>query len=477
MSVSSLTPTSTAVSGPQVLDRLGILTILAAFYYLQNFSHWGLHLNLPIDAPRNLGYLSLYGLAIVGILCGRLYQILILLAAAHFVQYLMRMPVASNNDMMAFFFSACVIAAYLVWIKKGGEGGRDGLFNLIAGPGRWILATMYFYGIYHKINTDFLDPAVSCGTLLYIFITEPFWLDQWAFGQNAAIWTTFVAEGVAMLVLFSRGYKKIGFLVGIPFHILIGWSGYSYFLNFSSIVLVTYALFLPRDSIDLSTEWFKKVFGSVSRAAWIGWIFAIVCVFGTFAFIGAFEDWRYLRTVQPTFKWPFSIVAFLFYAYVFAFVPWRASQTLPALRFKAPYLIIIPLIYFINGFSPYLGLKTEASVAMFSNLRTEGGQTNHLIHGQLPFAADYQNDLVYISPKDLEKFTNFPEFGGDAVVRYEFDRILAKNPDMKVTFTHNGQERTNDETWENTYLASNFFLRRFLIFRTVVLDQQKQCSH
>ena len=27
---------------------------------------------------------------------------------------------------------------------------------------RYLLAIMYFYGIFHKINTDFLNPQVSC---------------------------------------------------------------------------------------------------------------------------------------------------------------------------------------------------------------------------------------------------------------------------------------------------------------------------
>src|SRR6266704_2162953 len=58
---------------------------------------------------------------------------------------------------------------------------------------------------------------------------------------------------------------------------------------------------------------------------------------------------------------------------------------------------LIPLIALGNGVTPYLGLKTVANYSMFSNLRTEGGQTNHLLipAGQF-FLAEYQTDLVRV---------------------------------------------------------------------------------
>ena len=53
-----------------------------------------------------------------------------------------------------------------------------------------------------------------------------------------------------------------------------------------------------------------------------------------------------------------------------------------------------PLLVVLNGMCPYLGLKTDSSFAMFSNLRTEPGFANHLVmpHGPQPFG--FQGDLV-----------------------------------------------------------------------------------
>ena len=59
-------------------------------------------------------------------------------------------------------------------------------------------------------------------------------------------------------------------------------------------------------------------------------------------------------------------------------------------------LLLLPLLVIINGISPYIGLKTQTSWSMFSNLRTEGGKTNHILIRKPFYIADFQNDLVEI---------------------------------------------------------------------------------
>jgi hypothetical protein len=59
---------------------------------------------------------------------------------------------------------------------------------------------------------------------------------------------------------------------------------------------------------------------------------------------------------------------------------WRnrsATGQLVPLPFALPArtLLVVPIAVFLNGVMPYLGLKTETSWAMFSNLRTEGDRS------------------------------------------------------------------------------------------------------
>ncbi|MEO1312552.1 MAG: hypothetical protein AAFV27_01605 [Pseudomonadota bacterium] len=469
-----------SLAKPVILDRLGIVTILASLYYIQHFSHTAFYYEADLLSARNIPALGIWALGIAGILLGRAHVLLFASALCMVLLYALKAPSPSNSQIMAAFFSLIVVLSYAQWWLQGRAGGRDGLFDLIAGPGRWLLAIMYFYGIYHKINWDFLDPEVSCGAILYNYIMYPYPFDManWTIGKYAAIYTTFIAEGIAMLLLFSSKYKKIGFIIGIPFHMAIGFSGYAYYLNFCTIVLVTYTLFIPRESMDNAKAWLVSIFGSEDVAAWIGRLFIVGGVVVTFGMLGAFSDWHAIRTEQPTFKYAFAVYAALFYAFVVVFVPWRTNSDLPIFFIKPLWMMIIPIVFFINGASPYLGLKTESSIAMYSNLVTERGETNHLFHGVLPFGTTkYQEDIVIPDQATRQAMVKHFRQGGDAAVRFEFDRFLAKNPDKTFNFTYNGEARTNDATWENTYLNASLLERRFLEFRAIEFGDKKLCTH
>jgi hypothetical protein len=59
-----------------------------------------------------------------------------------------------------------------------------------------------------------------------------------------------------------------------------------------------------------------------------------------------------------------------------------------------PLLLVVPF-FFLWGLTPYLGLKTENSVAMFSNLRTET-EANHLMIPESLKVFPYQDDSVEV---------------------------------------------------------------------------------
>lgn len=82
------------------------------------------------------------------------------------------------------------------------------------------------------------------------------------------------------------------------------------------------------------------------------------------------------------------------------FSPVRSWQWdgVPVLAGTAPvWLYAVPLALLVFGFTSHLGLRTAGNMSMYSNLRTEAGQNNHILLGSNPFAfADYQNDVVHI---------------------------------------------------------------------------------
>jgi hypothetical protein len=470
------------------VDRLSIVTLISSLYF---FQVWGF---LLLDPSQSLFYapnllcIALIGVCLIGIAENSLAIVLFINSAFFLVVYILKSPIASNNQILAAFFAATVLVVsspllvrnrFQVW-----RIDREELFFAIAGPGRWLLAIMYFYGIYHKINADFLNLEVSCGVVLYKALAARVGLDELVVGHYAAIWSTFIIEGLAMVLLFSARFKKIGFIIGVPFHIAIGWTGYGYYMDFSTIVFTMYALFLPREAPERAKGAIVRWVGNEERALWR--LRSIMYAASALMLVYfAAHGWGALAMRWSLFVPVFTIYALLFYTFVVAFVPWQTRADLAVFDFKPAVSAFVPFLFFLNGASPYLGLKTESSISMFSNLHTEGGKTNHLIHGVLPFGARYQQEVLrVISATDsgfinlFDKRSGSRNFNHDVgFVRYEFDRTLALKPNLRVTFLHNGVEKTNDATWVNTFLNSSWLERRFLLFRPVDFERPKICTH
>ncbi len=66
------------------------------------------------------------------------------------------------------------------------------------------------------------------------------------------------------------------------------------------------------------------------------------------------------------------------------------------MRLAPPGLALLPLLVFAQGLAPHLGLKNTQAFAMFSNLQTGGGVTNHFLLPASLQRWDTLRDLVTI---------------------------------------------------------------------------------
>ncbi|WP_172293019.1 thiol-disulfide oxidoreductase [Pseudoruegeria sp. HB172150] len=450
----------------QPMDRLGLVTLLSGVYFLQIWTTYFFQDN-SIWSSSLLA--AMIAVSLVQCLLPRAVSLMGVNAAVFVLHFLAMSPVASNNQTTAFFFSLAIVAGGLLAFRRGDD--REGVFRSIAGPGRWLLAIMYFYGIYHKINVDFLDPSVSCATVLYARLADVFGLENWRLGQYGAIYATFVIEGIAMVLLFSTRWKLVGMAIGIPFHVIIGWTGYAYYKDFSTVVLALYALFLPAAALRIGLDKMSAMMGGQAAALRAGRmaLFGLAVSYVVLSMV----KFGSLAITHESFTWVFTAYALNFYAFVLTCVRPAPGEQKP----HAGWLAIIPILFFVNGLSPYLGLKTEGSIAMFSNLHTEGGETNHLITGVLPFGAGYQNDLVVPLGSNEPSFDAAYVGEGLALVRYSFDRILALNPGLVVEVAGPDGPVSTADGWENTYLAAGPLAHRFLLFKPVDFNRPKVCTH
>ncbi|MEM9736710.1 MAG: hypothetical protein AAF908_08920 [Pseudomonadota bacterium] len=224
-------------------DRLDLMSVLLALYF---YVYWGTGAAFQSSLPGAVAVLlhgAGMGLAILGVVSRARFQLTALNAMLFVGFYLWRLPVPSNNQTMALALCLILIGALALRL------GREQTFAAIARPGRWVLAGLYFFGIFHKLNDDWANPEVSCGVILYRLLAEPFGLGDWSFGHQGAIWGTLIIEAAAMVGLFLPRWKRLAIALGVPFHLAIGLTGYAFYMDFSTIVLVSYTLFLSHDTV------------------------------------------------------------------------------------------------------------------------------------------------------------------------------------------------------------------------------------
>jgi hypothetical protein len=96
-----------------------------------------------------------------------------------------------------------------------------------------------------------------------------------------------------------------------------------------------------------------------------------------------------------------------------------------------------PNSYFLNGFAPYLGLKTQTSFSVFSSLITDNGTSNPLFMPSRFQLFNDQNEVVYIEQTNIKKFSSKDVWNKDKPYNYilfEFITIINKIETRYVEF-------------------------------------------
>jgi hypothetical protein len=143
-------------------------------------------------------------------------------------------------------------------------------------------------------------------------------------------------------------------------------------------------------------------------------------------------------------------------------------------------LAVFPAVAAMNGFMPYLGLKTEISFAMFSNLRTEERNTNHWFLPVRWRAADYQEDLVQVISTSETNSERIPLVGdGYTMTFFELWREASRNPNLAVTYVRAGQTYAVARAGDDPMLSRPFpwMAGKLLRFRPVEVTGPVRCKH
>ena len=149
------------------------------------------------------------------------------------------------------------------------------------------------------------------------------------------------------------------------------------------------------------------------------------------------------------------------------------------------WMLVFPVVLLLHGLTPYLGLRTAGNFSMFSNLKTEGARSNHLLLGSNPLKVwHYQEDAVRVISIDDRKAKlgyAYEPLQGYSLPVVEFRKQVHKwtlaGRTVPMTFEYRGrvyqtEDIASDPVWRTT---SRDWEMRLLDFRRIDPDGLNRC--
>ncbi len=409
--------------------------------------------------------LAIYSILIVGILSYLPRFQNIFFAAVSLpilIRYFSTFPNLANHSNLSFLIFLFMTPVSLFFIKNPPQ---EKTYTAFLQTLRWLVVIMYFFTAFHKLNSDFFNPEFSCANdkmLRYIdllpAVLRPLkiaiipWLPLFGFLVEAAI-------PVGLLV---PAFRRWGVLFQVGLHFLLAPLG---FVDFSSLAMVLTWSFVDPRSFALT---YARNVGIFS--------IALAISLGIFRWTNQSDEYFFLEG--------------LLFACIYLPFIWKVTLphiSLSRLKFPQPPLYrFVVLLFFLYGFSNYLGLRTAGTFSMFSNLRTEGSTSNHLLLSSNPVKIfSFQEDTVEILEVDdrIAGFYRKMPSPGQLIPRVEFSRVLdlalkKELPNIKMKVRYNGQifETTDLEKDENFRFEVPAWQKKLMKFRHIEQNQAQSCK-
>lgn len=377
-------------------------------------------------------------------------------------------PVFSNHTALKNFMVLGLLVAGIEAMVRGKD--KNWILLRVAPYGGLLLIGLYFFGVFHKINSDFLNPGVSCAVALWQQMPLPEFLKVSGPFHLAGIYGTFIIETLIAACLLIRRLRLLGIAFGIGFHMLLATSSYEFYSTFSILTIALHTLFLHPHSHRTLIEDPGFVAFRTWAGRWSGQLaIGVYCAFLVFV--------AYVSL--PT---QFGVLCWAFVGPLIWIVWKHGRQDHDLVDWAALRSIWVPAlfaVFLLNGFSPYLGMKTAQSFNMFANLRLEGGVSNHLVFPNAP--EGYLADVVEIIDSRGVPWFGYIEREGLALVYYDFLNHMERAGDqVRVSYRRDGEVR---EDISPSALSEEFdqvlhprWVRKWFHFVPVDLKEPKQCA-
>lgn len=424
-----------------------------------------------------------------------------------------KMPFMANHIFFELVLSLTMLAAFVTLALRKRSLRVDGAewFALFAPVVRFQIAILYFFAVLHKLNTDYFDPEVSCGSRLLTLLMDRFGLDAQTFDvrQLSIVGTLLVETAIPLGLLLTRT-RMAALALAVGFHYMLGFLPHEGLPSFSGMLFGLFVLFFPDSFLPTLTGWLderrrqfafvwqgpdgkpsrQRISLAVAVAAFVigGLGLALLLIDTEF-------DQRRQRTLlgfdlnqAQAYLDRVSLVAFVLCGTAYIVMLTRCYRSVRGFRYgeiagfwgRPSWIWALCLVTLLAGFGPYLGLRTQISFSMFSNLRTEDRHNHLFIPGNWHLFGQQRDMLQVLSGLPPRVLANGPTFQVNAI---EFRRVFAEaKPGTTVTYLRNGEVRTivkGEPHPRDRDLAKplGFWERKYWLFRFIETAGPRQCRH
>ena len=491
------------IYSPDAVTVFSFVWAAQALAHLAFFDHW-------INGVNPLAWILLVLGIAVFLFPGRL-RLFMAMMVAYMAYFISELPFVSNHILVSMFMGLAILGAAASVCKTRcftlapvSEEERSEIFARFAPVLGATFAFMYYSIIVSKFNEAFFDFEISCMTMMYstFAVNNPLGAIVAQYFDTGFLFWLFIVIEIALPVLLTfRRTRLLAVYIGLPFHVLLGFMGH---WSYSSTVIALYAVIAMPAFLELIrkiVQWLGP--GRTAAILWVfrGYVAIVLLVVASSALTGTYGK-------QAPFGWTFNFAAiqWLIWAAVLSAGillaalrshalngPFNATGTTLFWAWRPGWLWLAFLLAVLNSSSPYIGFKTETSVAMYSNLRTEGGMNNHFFMPTLRLF-NFPDDLVEVvdsndpAIKALRStyalYDPYKNQHDIFITAFELRRAIGgvKSPGLEITYLRNGEVRQFKRG-----AASNpdpdldqpppWWLAKIAYFRPVFKGDKAYCLH
>ena len=373
-------------------------------------------------------------------------------------------------------------------MRHAGKLKPDSFFNLFIPILRVEVILLYLFAAISKFNTGFVDPNSSCAAVVYLKWSEriPF-LPQGQTVLVTAIWGIILIELLVPALLIFRRSRVAGVILAWCLHLLLGINGH---YGFSAIMMALLILFLPKEfpawlkDVPLELRWIDERMRRILATAAI-WAVPVTLCLGlaitlaavTFNLDGTFPVWPWLRWGAIR-MWLAAGLVFGGLICWFSLKTQLKSWPQRFFRISVPIGILGPALVFVNGLCPYLGLKTENTFTMYSNLRTESDKWNHFLVPQAVQVFSLQDHLVTIVDASDPRLRRRAE-QNVRMTWHHFYSHVRRNPEGSVVYEYQGRRYISPLIGDDPLLSRELpvILKKLSVWRVVPTYGANDCCH